>query len=554
MGTKHGLRARRLAGCVALLALTGTIAACGGSKSGSGGTDSGGSAAAGKPTMGGSIVYGLEAETNGGFCLAESQLALSGIQVARAVYDTLTIPDKEGVAKPNLAESITPNATFDKWKIKLRSGVKFHDGTALDATVVKNNLDAYRGKYPARKPLLFVFVFQNIADVKVVDPLTVEVDTAKPWPALPAFLYSSGRLGIMGQAQLDAKDDCNKKMVGTGPFKLVDWTENQSLTVERNADYWMKDADGNQLPYLDKIEFRPIPDTTKRKEALVAGEIDMTHLSGGEVMSEIQPSIDDGTLSKVQNEDFSEVYYLMFNESKPPFNNKNARMAVAQAVDRESWNKVRTLGLQTIASGPFAKPNIGYLEDAGAPKFDLDAAKKAAAAYEKETGEKLSFTLSGAADSSVGADMELIQSMLGDAGIEMKIAQADQAKLIDQAIAGEFQANIWRNHPGGDPDTQYVWWYSSSIVNFGRVKDPVVDKLLDEGRAESDAAKRKTIYEDLNRQFSKEVHDVWLVWTLRGIVGDPTVQGVFGPDLPDGSKPFEGLGAGHPVVGLYVAK
>ena len=82
---------------------------------------------------------------SGGFCLPEAQLAISGEMVVRAIYDTLTIPNSEGEYVPYLAESVTPNDDFTEWTIKLRDGVKFHDGIDADAEVVKNNLDAYRG-------------------------------------------------------------------------------------------------------------------------------------------------------------------------------------------------------------------------------------------------------------------------------------------------------------------------------------------------------------------------------------------------------------------------
>src|SRR5687767_10398973 len=95
---------------------------------------------AGTPVRGGRLVYALEAESSGGYCLPEAQLALSGQMVRWAIYDTLTVLNEEGEAVPSLAESITPNDTFDTWTIEVREGVTFHDGSELDATVVKNNI------------------------------------------------------------------------------------------------------------------------------------------------------------------------------------------------------------------------------------------------------------------------------------------------------------------------------------------------------------------------------------------------------------------------------
>ena len=169
-----------------------------------------------KPVRGGQLVYGLEAETDGGFCLPEAQIAISGMQVVRAIYDFLTVPDAKGGYAPYLAKAVDHDASFRTWTISLRSGVRFHDGTELDATVVKNNLDAYRGAYKGRSPLLFSFVLKNIDTVSVVNQLTVRVTTKTPWSAFPAVLYSSGRLGILAQSQLDDKESCARKLVTTG--------------------------------------------------------------------------------------------------------------------------------------------------------------------------------------------------------------------------------------------------------------------------------------------------------------------------------------------------
>lgn len=79
-------------------------------------------------------------------------------------------------------------------------------------------------------------------------------------------------------------------------------------------------------------------------------------------------------------------------------------------------------------------------------------------------------------------------------GVNVRLRQADQAALINDAISGNFEATLFTNsHPSGDPDEQYVWWQSKSPVNFGRIKDPIIDRLLDEGRSEPDPAKRQEI-------------------------------------------------------------
>ena len=91
-----------------------------------------GGASSGQAGSGGNLNFGLEAETDN-YCLSSAQLAISGIQVVAAIYDTLTVPNSKGVAVPYLAKSVTPNATNTVWTITLRPGIKFQDGEALDA-------------------------------------------------------------------------------------------------------------------------------------------------------------------------------------------------------------------------------------------------------------------------------------------------------------------------------------------------------------------------------------------------------------------------------------
>jgi peptide/nickel transport system substrate-binding protein len=544
-------RGRWFKRAAAILALGLMAAACGGGDDDDGGGGGGGATGedAGTPTPGGTVVYGLEAETTDGWCLPEAQLAIGGIMVAQSIYDTLTRPNAQGEIEPWLAESVEPNEDSTVWTITIPEGVKFHDGSDLTADVVKNNLDAYRGQYPTRSPLLFVFVLEPIQSVDVIDPLTVQVTMKQPWVSFDAQLYGSGRVGIMSQAQLDDTQSCAENLIGTGPFKLVDWVPNQKFEAEKNEDYWATDAAGNQLPYLDGIEFRPIVEVDQRLNALQSGEINAMHTSDAPTVSDLRDLSESGEVNAYESEEFGEVNYIMLNESKPPFDNIKARQALAYAADFDEVNAILNDGIVTQATGPFAPGNIGNLEDTGFPTYDAAEAERLVGEYEAETGQDLSFTYT-TTNAQVTIDQaQLLKEQAEAVGMSVEIITVDQSTQIDSAISGDFEAIGWRNHPGGDPDQQYNWWKSGSPVNFGRFNDPEIDQLLDQGRTSLDD--REQVYEDLNTRFAEEVHNVWLWYTPWTIAMAPDVHGVPG-EGPTSAEGFPGLAAGHPVTYMWV--
>lgn len=515
-----------------------------------------------KPVMGGSVTYGLEADTSGGFCLYKAQLAIGGIQVARTIYDTLTAPGADGKIHPFLAQSVTGSNNNMLWTIKLRPNIKFHDGSPLNAAVVKENLDHYR-----KDNLLFVFVFPDVTSVNVVDDLTLTVTTKRPWTAFPWYLWSSSRLGIMAKAQMESPN-CNTKLIGTGPFEYVSWKFGDKFVAKRNPNYWQKDKYGNQLPYLDQITYVPLEDGPKRLGSLEAGDFQMAHFSGPLQIVKIRNDITSGKLADTESDKFTEVGYTMLNATKPPFNHLSARQAFAYGVDRDTFNKLRNDGILTNASGPFAPGVDGYLADTGLPQFDPVKAKAAAAQYKQETGRDLTFTLSHTADPDTTQDAVLIQQMLQqNAGININLNPVpDQSTLINIAIGRQFDATLWRNHPGADDDTQYVWWHCSNssavtldpnspacdnAVNFGGFNDPIINKAFDDARVSSDPAARTKLYEDINREFAKQLWNLWGQYTLWTVANKPNIHGVLGPPLPDGAAAFEGLPTGHPVTGLW---
>jgi peptide/nickel transport system substrate-binding protein len=579
----HRSSARRRVGAVAVTALTlGMIAtSCGGAKAGqktaslkSAGltwqAGESGLKAAGKPVRGGTLNYGVEADT-ASYCLPEAQLAISGMLAVRAVYDTLTVPNSKGDYVPYLAKAIDHNAAYDQWTITLRPNIKFSDGSALDSTVVKNNLDAYRGQYKGRSPLLFLFVFQNIDTVTTDGAMKVVVKTKVPWVAFPAYLYASSRLGMMGQKQLDAAPkDCGTKLIGTGPFNVdPKYTPNIGLTAKRNPSYWQTAPDGKSYPYADAINFQVTPDSQVRNQSIQSGTQNIMHTSNGQdIGTTLKDLRDQGKVNMLVSEKQAEVAFTQINNTMPPFNDIRMRKAFAMAADRNQINQQQNNGLPTVANGPFYEDSIGYLKDSGFPKYDLAGAKKLIDDYKKSGGNP-DFNLSSTPDESTLRLAEAIQSRAQQAGIKVNIIKRDQAALINDAIGKKYQAMTFRNFPGGDPDTNYVWWYGKgNPVNFEGYDDVQVNKLLDEGRSETDPAKRAKIYQDLSRRINNQVLYVWGWFTPWAVVEGAKVHNILGPPLPgtDPSKPGDltttdparmpnqGLATAHSLLGLFIAK
>jgi peptide/nickel transport system substrate-binding protein len=557
--TRSRVLPKQLIGGAAVVIL---LAACGGkdADSGSGAAREGntrsekgesGLADAGAPVRGGRLVYALEAESSGGFCLPEARLNVSGVMVRTAIYDTLTVVNAEGKTVPGLAKSVTPNATFDEWTMVVRDGVKFHDGTKLDATVVKNNIDAWRGSYPGRTPTLSIFTLANVDTVTVTDSMTVVLTTKVPWVA---FMTPWIVMGIMAQAQLDDADNCSDNMIGTGPFKLATWEKEQKLIAQRNPEYWQIAPDGEPYPYLDAVEFRPINDSAQRINALEAGEVNvMTTAEPSDIVGPLTDLRDDGTINLLVSEEHAQVDHVALNNSKAPFDDLRMRKAVALGLDREELNELTNAGFPTIADQPFPPGDPGYMKDPGFPDFDPEAAKALVDEYKAGGGDP-SFTISVVTDPSVSARAQVIQQQLSEVGIEVSVESIGEAALIDRLIASSFEAVLSRYYPGGEPDEHGGLWYSrDNPVNFSKINSPVIDKALEEGRGESDPAKRQKIYERISKDFATNLWLIWLSYTPIAVALASDVHGIAAYTLPDdGGAPTISLSRGHSLQGMWI--
>jgi peptide/nickel transport system substrate-binding protein len=307
------------------------------------------------------------------------------------------------------------------------------------------------------------------------------------------------------------------------------------------------------------------------------------------VIPQLLPDVKAGTIDMAVGKQNPEVGYTIFNTQKEPFNNINARKAFVYAFDGETYNKTRNNSLNQIANGPFGPGVMGYLEDTGFPTYDLEAAKEAVATYKQQTGKNLSFTLTIPNDAASQASADLTIGFMEKAGMSVNTKPTEQSQQINDVIAGSYQAAAWRNHPGFDPDTQWVWWHCddapasipppgttgaapknvgvdatvgnncNNLVNFSKFNDPVINKAFETGRTSTDPAVRKKAYEDINKAFATQVWEAWTNWSVWTIPYQTNVRGVIGPNLPTaespdavGATPYLGLSSGTDVSGLWL--
>jgi peptide/nickel transport system substrate-binding protein len=206
------------------------------------------------PQPGGTLVYGLAGETIG-WDPSTSQWGPWGMTEARTFFDTLTIFDENGEIQPYLAESFTPNDDYSSWVVKLRPGVTFHNGEELTAQVLKDNWDFFTAS-----PLVGA-IFERIESTTVLNDLELRADMVGQWVNFPkAFTTQIGVVMAPESLAADGPERANNP-IGTGPFVFDEWIQDRYLRVVKNDDYWQEG-----LPYLDEIEFQPIPDPTSRAQ------------------------------------------------------------------------------------------------------------------------------------------------------------------------------------------------------------------------------------------------------------------------------------------------
>ena len=458
---------RRTARVVALVAVVGlSIGALAGVGTASSSKGSGGD---------NDITFGVEYGTTA-FCPPSQQWAISGIQIASAVYDTLVVPNSKGEMVPYLAESVTPNADNTVWTITLRPDITFHNGEPLDAAAVKLNIDAFTGAVKLNPPALLIpTVLTFIGSVDVVDDLTLNVNLDQPIADfLPYLWFQAGRLTIAAPEQINSPD-CATKMIGTGPFKQTTDLQlpNGPNTFVANEDYWQKG-----YPKADSITFVTQSDGVQRDNGLKTGAFDVIHQSGALQIDDLKSQGGGITLLE-QKPGLREIRYYFLNSSKPPFDDPDARLALQYAIDRTKINELLNGGLFEQANSLMDKNAPGYVKNAGYPKYNKKKAQELVDTYKAAHGGVFEVTfLTSGPDAENKAEAEELKAQVEAVGITANVSQVEQTVLISNAVSGQFSVFLWRNLHGGNTqscDADIGPWFSNNppdLVNFGKFSDP----------------------------------------------------------------------------------
>ena len=490
--------------------------------------------AASKPKLGGHLRVGLLAEVNGLNPLASS-LATSGTYYGRAIFDPLAIVAIDGTVKPYLCQSIIPNKAHTSWTFKLRPGIKFHDGTALDSTALVGQF-----QHILHSPFSAVSAFSTVTAIQSVDPLTVTLQLSAPWVALPAYLTGTvgpGQLGFMAAPSMLANPNGAMQPVGTGPFIFESWEPGSHLVVKRNPNYWQKG-----LPYLSQITFTPIVDDTSRYQSLQAGTLDLIQTSAPLVVSQM---LSDSSINVLDNIKAPPIEpsqsFIMLNTEQPPLDDVRVRRALAYATDQKRVIAVSGAGLGVPSTGLFS-PGNKYYAPTGYPGFNLKKAKALIAEYRAANGGSAPASFPIQVDGTTYLDTaQQLQQMWKLAGINVTIDTVEQATGLTQTLQGRYSAATQQQYEAADPDQNYAYWSSknsgplgSIAVNFARFSNPTIDAALNTGRSDPDPAARIKAYQTISDQFATYVPYVWINRQIWAIGTGKNVQGVDKVAIPTG--------------------
>jgi peptide/nickel transport system substrate-binding protein len=425
---------------------------------------------------------------------------------------------------PQLALSHETTEDGKTVTIKLRPGVKFHDGEAMDAEAVKSSLERHmtmQGSF--RKPELAA-----VDKVEVADPLTVRLLLKSPFSPLIAQLTDRAGMIMSPKAAAESGDKFGLKPVCAGPFKFVERVQQDRIVLEKFPGYWNA-AD----IHVDRVVFRPIVESTVRLANLKSGSLEMIERALATDLPEIKAD------AKLRLATVPELGYqgITVNIGKSDAGKvafgKDARVIQAfnLSLDRDAITKVAFNG-EFLPGNQWVSPKNPYYQSKfPVPKRDVAKAKELLKAAGVSTPLAIDFMVPNNPETRQVA--EIVQAMAGEAGFDIKIRVTEFATSLKEAEEGRYQAYMLAWSGRVDPDgNAYSFHKTNAPQNYGGYSNPEVDRWLDEARVKSSLADRKAVYEKITDKLMSEGSIVYLYHRLMIIAHTARLDGY--KQMPDG--------------------
>jgi len=403
-----------------------------------------------------------------------------------SIYDTLLSRDKQLQIVPRLATSY--RLVSEKvWEVKLRSGVRFHNGEPFDASAVKFSFERINRpdfKSPQKG------WFATIDRVEVVDPTTVRFHTKVPDPAMPARMTLMYQLAPKYVTQV-GDVQANLKPVGTGPFKFVEWAKNDRIVVEANDQYF------EGKPAVRRATWKPIPELGARIAALQTGQADLVVNVPPDQMQAVAAT-KGVRIEKIPS--CRIIYFGIAQIKGGPLADRRVRQALNHAVDMQGILDAVLLGNGKRINSAMP-PNVwGYDPSIPLYEYDVQKARQLLAAAGQSN---LTLTLQ-APNGRWAMDKDIAQAIAGqltENGIKTNVKIIGEWGSYVRSVLDHKTEDIFMNGwclPSLEPDH----WVTPNLHTgepVSQYSNPEVDRLIEQARAEMNADKRKQLYAQLLR-------------------------------------------------------
>ena len=393
--------------------------------------------------------------------------------------------------QPGLAESwelTDTSATF-----KIRKGVKFHDGSDVNADAVAWNVNTWMShpKSLAKSQLQAVAKEKS---AEVVDEYTVKINLTAPAGSLLAVLSDAQRETGIASKAAHAKlgdDGLNLQAVGSGPFIFQEWQSGSQFIVNKNPNYWEKGLDGQPLPYLDKIHYRFVPDDSTRFVEMRSGSADIGQLFRGR---DVPAAKAEANLNYWEEPSQGRLYRFFFNAQKPPFkDNLKLRQAIQYAIDREAMAKAVGGGVGTANKYDLTEGTLGY--DPSVPFYSYDLPKAQALMKEAGVTTPLNVRLTVISREADQQQAQIIQQMLDKIGIKVEIEALERVAWGQKVRqSNDFEMATQQTSTPLDPDVISLAWAPDGPAAYARPSEPAIQDCLKEARTTYDMPKRQATY------------------------------------------------------------